>query len=246
VLERAGKIKKISLVDQLVMQLRKDIINSVYPSGSYLPTEIELTKHFGTSRLTVRSALQELAKEGLIEISQGRGSIVKNYWENVGLDLLPEIVLATSRKLISQGVLDDYRQHISWVYGKIYLEACRKARPSDKEKLLASIEGISDAADYEERWKIMSRFCRELLRITENIFLMMLYNSHVNFMRRLLDVYEDHDLSFDTSFYRNLSSQLIEPICNNDENKVRELFTNMNDATKYRLDGLFAWLAERL
>jgi GntR family frlABCD operon transcriptional regulator len=72
-------LRKISLVEQIVLQLRKEIISSQYSPEGPFPSEKDLTLRFGTSRHTVRSALQTLAKEGLIEISHGRGNIVKDY-----------------------------------------------------------------------------------------------------------------------------------------------------------------------
>lgn len=45
-----------------------------WPPGQPLPGEPALCRHYGVSRGTLRHALQELAREGLIERQQGRGS----------------------------------------------------------------------------------------------------------------------------------------------------------------------------
>ncbi len=45
-----------------------------WPQGVPLPGEPMLCRHYGVSRGTLRHALQELAREGLIERQQGRGS----------------------------------------------------------------------------------------------------------------------------------------------------------------------------
>jgi GntR family transcriptional regulator len=45
-----------------------------WPAGQPLPGEPALCRHYGVSRGTLRHALQELAREGLIERQQGRGS----------------------------------------------------------------------------------------------------------------------------------------------------------------------------
>ena len=44
--------------------------------GDRLPSERELTERLGVSRATVRRALGELAMDGLVEASAGRGSFV--------------------------------------------------------------------------------------------------------------------------------------------------------------------------
>jgi len=46
--------------------------------GMLLPTEQQLCDEYGISRITARRALEELARDGLIERIQGKGSIVKD------------------------------------------------------------------------------------------------------------------------------------------------------------------------
>lgn len=47
-----------------------------YPSGSSLPSVVELCKSFGVSRSTIRSALKMLEEERYISRTQGRSAIV--------------------------------------------------------------------------------------------------------------------------------------------------------------------------
>jgi len=67
----------IALYEQLKIIIRNNIINKVYKIGDQLPNETELGRIYGVSRITVRRALKELAKEGLLEIKQGKGTFVK-------------------------------------------------------------------------------------------------------------------------------------------------------------------------
>ena len=46
--------------------------------GDRLPSERELTERLGVSRATVRRALGELAMDGLVTASAGRGSFVSS------------------------------------------------------------------------------------------------------------------------------------------------------------------------
>lgn len=64
------------LYRQLVRELRNGIQAGTYPEGSKLPTEQELSQKYGVSRITVRNALKELAKENLIISKQGKGTFV--------------------------------------------------------------------------------------------------------------------------------------------------------------------------
>ncbi len=65
--------------------IRKRIQTGKYPIDSYLPSENEICTQFGTTRTTVRKALDELLKEGFIQKEQGRGSKVIQRRKALGL-----------------------------------------------------------------------------------------------------------------------------------------------------------------
>ncbi|HTJ59126.1 MAG TPA: phosphonate metabolism transcriptional regulator PhnF [Devosiaceae bacterium] len=56
--------------------LREDIRSGKLMVGMQLMTELDMASHFGVSRFTVRRALAELEKEGLVRIEHGRGLFV--------------------------------------------------------------------------------------------------------------------------------------------------------------------------
>jgi GntR family phosphonate transport system transcriptional regulator len=56
--------------------LRQEIGGSGYRPGARLPTEAELSARFAVNRHTVRRALEELSRNGLVRVEQGRGSFV--------------------------------------------------------------------------------------------------------------------------------------------------------------------------
>ena len=62
---------------QLRDLLRGDIASGAYPPGSQLPTEQALSARYGLGRATVRRALEQLEREGLIEKRHGVGSFVR-------------------------------------------------------------------------------------------------------------------------------------------------------------------------
>lgn len=63
---------------QVYASLREYIEAGRWPEGSLLPTEVDIAKLFGVSRITVREALQILETENFISRQQGRGTIVKS------------------------------------------------------------------------------------------------------------------------------------------------------------------------
>lgn len=62
----------LTLKDEIV----KQIVDGTYKSGDTLPTERELCECYELSRVTVRKALEELKKEGLVASAQGQGTVV--------------------------------------------------------------------------------------------------------------------------------------------------------------------------
>lgn len=64
----------------LYMRIQQYISSKIHSGewveDSMLPTEVELSKQFGCSRITVTTALRELVKDGLIYRVQGKGTFV--------------------------------------------------------------------------------------------------------------------------------------------------------------------------
>jgi len=61
---------------QLAQDLRASIETGRYAVGQMIPTESELCGHYGVSRITVRSAIQELSAQGLVSKRPGVGTHV--------------------------------------------------------------------------------------------------------------------------------------------------------------------------
>lgn len=64
------------LYRQLMQRIRADIASGVYPVHSRIPSEAELMKTYQVSRVTVRKAMAELTREGLLHRMQGKGTFV--------------------------------------------------------------------------------------------------------------------------------------------------------------------------
>jgi GntR family phosphonate transport system transcriptional regulator len=66
----------IALWRQIVHAIEQDVIDGTLAPRARLPTEAELSVHFGVNRHTVRRALEELSRAGMVQVEQGRGSFV--------------------------------------------------------------------------------------------------------------------------------------------------------------------------
>jgi DNA-binding FadR family transcriptional regulator len=69
--EAGGKLYR-RIVDAIVA----DIVGGIYPVGTRLPAERDLTERFGVSRPTIREAMIALEMQGLVEARKGSGVFV--------------------------------------------------------------------------------------------------------------------------------------------------------------------------
>ncbi|WP_158738085.1 GntR family transcriptional regulator [Alteribacillus sp. YIM 98480] len=65
-----------SMYLQISEFIKKQILEGIYEEGSKIPTEIELMERFNVSRTTIRLAMKEVVKEGLLETKPGKGTFV--------------------------------------------------------------------------------------------------------------------------------------------------------------------------
>ena len=83
----------------LARDLIRGIRSGVYPIGSLLPAEAELSGRFGVSRFTVREAIRRLQEAGLVSRHQGVGTRVE------AIDVRPRYVQYL-------GAIEDFWQYV--------------------------------------------------------------------------------------------------------------------------------------
>jgi|TARA_B110000977_G_scaffold178850_1_gene236867 GntR family transcriptional regulator len=119
-------IPHLPLYVQIKESLKKDILGGRYAPYQKMPSESDLMKCFGVSRITVRQALRDLHLEGLIFTSQGKGTFASKpkatqdvkYLQGFAEAMAPKGYEATAR-LISIRELAPSRE----VKSKLNLEA---------------------------------------------------------------------------------------------------------------------------
>jgi GntR family phosphonate transport system transcriptional regulator len=70
------RLEGVALWRQIVGKLQGDIGSGGLKPGTRLPTEAAMSAQFGVNRHTVRRALEELSRDGLVRVERGRGSFV--------------------------------------------------------------------------------------------------------------------------------------------------------------------------
>jgi GntR family transcriptional regulator, transcriptional repressor for pyruvate dehydrogenase complex len=71
-------LRRSSLVDLAVSQLREQVLSGQWPVGGRLPAETELAQRLEVGRSTVREAVRALVHAGLLETRQGSGTYVRS------------------------------------------------------------------------------------------------------------------------------------------------------------------------
>jgi DNA-binding FadR family transcriptional regulator len=66
-----------TLTDRVCAVLREKIALGEFPPGARLPTEQIIAQRFGVSRTVVREAISRLKSDGLVEVRQGSGTVVR-------------------------------------------------------------------------------------------------------------------------------------------------------------------------
>ena len=113
-------------------------LSRVGAAGAVLPSEAEMARRYGVSRMTLRQALDELAEEGLIQRRQGRATVISErryVREYAGLR-------SSSRKLLA---VAEFRAREYWTSKS---EHCRKLcvtwRGSESRRQLTTASANSD------------------------------------------------------------------------------------------------------
>ena len=70
------RLDGVALWKQIAATLKNNIADGTYIPGGRLPTEATLSAQFGVNRHTVRRALDDLSRDGLVRVEQGRGTFV--------------------------------------------------------------------------------------------------------------------------------------------------------------------------
>lgn len=89
----------------LISDLKKQIDDGQYKKGDMLPSENDLCKTYGTTRPTVRQALGELMRMGYIVRHHGKGSIVSEPKNGLGILSLKGSTAGVGRKNLRTEIL---------------------------------------------------------------------------------------------------------------------------------------------
>jgi DNA-binding LacI/PurR family transcriptional regulator len=104
----SGETRQAPKYQQVYSALRRDIQSGRLASGDRLPSEADLVRLFGASRITVGRAVRDLQAAGLVERRAGSGTFVKHTRKSAGLSfglLIPDLGDTEIFEPICQGMM---------------------------------------------------------------------------------------------------------------------------------------------
>src|SRR5687768_14070619 len=126
---------------QVYSALRRDIQSGRLAKGDRLPSEAELVRLFGTSRITVGRAVRDLQAAGLVERRAGSGTFVKRPAPEAGAALsfgllIPDLGDTEIFEPICQGMMASPLAHEhALVWGSLSGAGTSKSKEDDAWRL---------------------------------------------------------------------------------------------------------------
>jgi GntR family transcriptional regulator len=119
----------VPLGRQIVRQIRLAVAAGRVAPGERLPTARDLAAELGVNFHTVRAAYAELAKDGLLDVGQGRGTFVADAAGALSAAELRELVRSHAQRLaadVAGGEVDAARVE------ELFVEELRRALKKER------------------------------------------------------------------------------------------------------------------
>ncbi|MPY98629.1 MAG: GntR family transcriptional regulator [Actinophytocola sp.] len=138
------RVDRRSVTDEVFDQLLADMIDGELAAGEPLPSERRLAEVLGVSRPAVREAIQRMTHAGLVQVRQGGGTVVKDYRQHAGLDLLPRLLSPSGQPdpKVVRSILEA-RLHVG---PKIAMLAAERGGKRLANPLAAAVDALDAAA----------------------------------------------------------------------------------------------------
>jgi len=171
-------VAHVLLSDRIHAQLRTEILSGALPPGAAVPSERRLSGQLGASRHAVREALKRLQEAGLIRISHGGATRVRDWRHAGGLDLL-----------LALGADGDAPPELELERAGLELRACvgadaarraaERADGAQRAQIVARAEALAAAGEPEQRNVEYERFWDTVVDAAGNVAYRLALNTLV-------------------------------------------------------------------
>ncbi len=166
------KIKAEPLRAQVYRKIKEQLMKGVWKEGEKLPSEHEFCALYGVSRVTIRTALQQLEILGLVETKHGGGTFVKNFSSIEKVDTFhPLLQLRQNQDLIT---ILEYRKIIEKGSAGMAQERVSPEDIDSLEEIYAVMVGA--VADLKAFSEADLAFHYRIAEITRNSIILKVYS----------------------------------------------------------------------
>lgn len=210
---------------RIIGQIRSAILEGKLTPGDKLPTEQELTEHFGVSRQTLREALRSLEILGLLEIRAGSG----------GGAFVCEVDLETAKenlanflyfKNMSIGHISEIRKVLEPFAARLAVARMTEEELDELRGIHAQCELVLEEGRYEDLMVLGVSFHRIIANATHNPILILILEAIENLlteMKRILRI----DANFSNRFIQ-CHEKVIEALAARDADLAeREMYADV-------------------
>lgn len=144
-LSKAPRIPAERLGIGVVRDLVESIVSGAAKPGETLPPEASLAAEFAVSRTVIRESIKRVEEKGLIQVEQGRGTIVSptNNWNMLDPDVLDAMIGHDD----SLGILDEVVSVRAGLEADISAAAAALVTEAQIEELRKSLDHMRDCVD---------------------------------------------------------------------------------------------------
>ncbi len=117
--------------DRVAEQIESLILNNDLRSGDRLPPENELGRQYGVSRTVIREAVRSLAAKGLVQVTQGSGTVVRAMTNELASQSISSVLKQNARRVDIEKLLEVRRMLEVEIAGL----AAERRTPEDMQRL---------------------------------------------------------------------------------------------------------------
>ncbi len=209
-------IKSEKIHAQVYEQLKALLLEGHWKAGEKIPSEAELCRMTGVSRVSVRTALKSLIAQGFLISRQGDGTFVVNISVDMNMDLLVPIIGLDKRNILE--VLQ-YRKILEVGIVPLIFENLTEKNLRDLECNLVELEQTPEK-EIETITELDLEFHRMLCRISGNSLIIKVNRILGNLFRKSM---EDVVVALGNQTGRRYHRQIFEAIREGDQQKTTEL-----------------------
>lgn len=170
------------LVDRVCRQLEQLIADEALQPGDLLPPERELCELMGVSRTVVREAVRSLAAKGLLEVRQGRGTMVRSPSLGMAVEVITTMLRSRGGGRIAFARVQEVRRLL-----EVEIAGLAAERRTDED--LRDLDGLlrrtAEATEPEEWARADVAFHARLAEATHNLLFPLLLGSMAEILMEL-------------------------------------------------------------